>query len=32
MKPARRWENVVKQLLGMAVAALGAFLLGKFGL
>ena len=32
MKPARRWENVVKRLLGMAVAALGAFLLGKFGL
>lgn len=31
-RPARRWEDTVKQILGIAVAALRALLLGKFGL
>ena len=31
-KPARRWEDTIKQILGSLVAALGAFLLGKFGM
>jgi len=32
MKPARRWEDTIKQILGILEAALGAFLLGKFGM
>lgn len=32
MKPARRWDDMTKQIISMVVAAVGAFLLGRFGL
>lgn len=32
MKPAKRWDDMTKQVLGLVVAAVAAFLLGKFGL
>ena len=32
MRPARRWDDMTKQVLGLVVAAIAAFLLGRFGL
>ena len=32
MKPAKRWDDMTKQVFGLVVAAVAAFLLGKFGL
>lgn len=32
MKPAKRWDDMTKQIIGLVVAAVGAFLLGRFGL
>ena len=31
-KPAKRWENVVGQIIGIFIAALAGFMLAKFGL
>ena len=31
-KPGKRWEAVVGQVIGLIVAAVAAFMLGKFGL
>lgn len=32
MKPAKRWDDMTKQILGIIVTALGAFFLGRLGL
>lgn len=31
-KPGKRWESIVGQVIGLVVAAVAAFMLGKFGL
>ncbi len=31
-KPAKKWDNLVNQIIALVVAAVGGFILAKFGL